>query len=153
MGKSESVKVSRHPSSKNSKIYGYEGNQYSSNMYTNEYSNSAQTSQFTFGPGPDSKISDNGCSGTNSANKSVRKESKVRNMSEKMRKRKVKHKTKKSGMFEKHQRHDSKSSRKSKKSSRKKSARHHTPSLNGYFKGQNKTKMSSKSRNMIHQSG
>ena len=150
MGKSESLKISRNASSKNSKIYAYDSNNYSSKMYTNEYSNSAQTSQFTFGPGPDSKMSETGFSNTNSANKSVNRENAVKILTEKSKRKKSKHKNKKSGTFQKHNRNDSKSSRKSRKSSRRKSSRRHNPSINGYVKSNSKTKVGNKSRNLIH---
>ena len=151
---SESIRnSSRKHSSKNSKCYGYDSNQYNSNLYTNEYSNSAQTSQFTFGPGPDSRISDIGASGTNSANKSVSKENILYTMKDVIKQKKIRHKSKKSTTSDKHQRNDSRTSKKGKKHFKKKSNRQHTPSLNGYFNVQTtKNKQSSKSRNHLYQS-
>lgn len=61
-------------------------------FYGNEYTNSAQTSQFTFGPNPDSRISDRGYSGTTSVNKSINKEKMIYNMNEQIKRKKLKHK-------------------------------------------------------------
>lgn len=86
---------SKQVNSRSFKTYENPEAQYASwNFYGNEYTNSAQTSQFTFGPGPDSRISDRGCSGTTSVNKSISKEKMIYNMNEQIKrnKSKLKHK-------------------------------------------------------------
>lgn len=119
--------------SKGFKMYNYPDD--SNNMYANEYSCSAQNSQFTFGATPDSRLSDRGHSGTNSANKSLNQEKEIMySMRDIIKQNKMRSKQRKSSVSEKHRRNSSKCSKKGKKQSKKKSNRHHTPSINGYFK-------------------
>jgi hypothetical protein len=116
----------------------------------NEYTNSAHISQFTFGPGPDSRISEFGMTGTTSANKSVSKENILYTMNDITKNKKIKPKQKKSS--NKHLRTDSKNSKKGKKHSKKKSNSKHTASLNGYYIAPTKPKIENKSRNNMYQS-
>ena len=80
----------------------------SSNFYGNEYASSAQTSQFTFGATPDSRMSDRGLSGTNSVNKSITKDKIVYSMKESIKNHKSNERSKKSIGSDRHQRADSK---------------------------------------------
>lgn len=80
----------------------------SSNFYGNEYASSAQTSQFTFGATPDSRLSDKGLSGTNSVNKSITRDKIMYSMKESIKLQKSNLKNKKSSGSERHQRNDSK---------------------------------------------
>lgn len=110
---SRSRSTKRQPQGKSHKMYNYPDNQYVT--YGNEYSNSAQTSQFTFGGNPDSR-SDLGYSGTTSANKSINKDHIMYNMKD-MGKQKSKRKDsshRKSITSDRHQRTNSKTSKKSK---------------------------------------
>lgn len=82
-------------------------------------SNSAQTSQFTFGATPDSKLSDQAYSGSNSMNKSFTKEKDmIYSTREVIKQSKIKPKKRKSSISEKHRRSNSKASKKGKKSSK-----------------------------------
>ncbi|CAI2384132.1 unnamed protein product [Moneuplotes crassus] len=146
-----SVRCSQKASSKNSKIYVYDSNQYTSNMYTNEYSNSAQTSQFTFGPGPDSKTSDIAYSGQTSANKSINKDNILSKISETSLKKKIKHKSKRSTASDKHHRSSSRGS-KNKRGPKRRSSRSKHPGLNGYFGKNSMKRPTSKSRNELYKS-
>lgn len=85
-----------------------------SNFYGNDYTNSAHTSQFTFGATPDSRMSDRGFSGNNSVNKSISKDKILYSMKDAIKQKKLKDKQKKLPGHESHRRVDSKNSKKSK---------------------------------------
>lgn len=99
--KSASIKPKRN--TKRIKVTGYNDNQYSNNnLYGNEYSGSAQNSQFTFGATPESGMSDRGLSATNSANKSVSKDNvAMHNMRDIIKKNKLKAKHRQSNASDK----------------------------------------------------
>lgn len=142
---------SRKGSSRTSKVYGYDSNNPYPPSMNNEYTNSAHTSQFTFGAGPESRHSDFGMSGTTSANKSVSKENILYTMNDVIKMKKIKHRQNKSN--DKHRRSESKNSKKGKKHSKKKSSNKQiAPPLNGYYIAPKKPKIESKSRNHMYQS-